>query len=85
MTQTHDAIASERARLLAKGRLLFDSCDDDFACLLGYLDDHRAQGGWHADVMQEFLTWVEGQTARNDDLGIRAAALLRAVQRDRSV
>jgi len=50
----------------------------------GYLDHHRAQGGWHADVMQDFLTWVEAQAARNDDLSIHATALLRAAQRDRS-
>ena len=36
----------ERQALFAKGRLLFDSCsaDNDYACVLGYVDHNLALG-----------------------------------------
>ena len=50
----------ERHALLAKGRLLFDSCspEKEYACVIGYVDHNLAQGGWRAEVMAEFIEWL---------------------------
>jgi hypothetical protein len=53
----------ERHALLAKGRLLFDSCspENEYACVIGYVDHNLAQGGWRAEVMAEFIGWLRQQ------------------------
>lgn len=49
--------------LLAKGRLLFDSCfaENDYACVVGYINYNRSQGGWRAEVITEFIAWLQQQ------------------------
>jgi len=53
----------ERHALLAKGRLLFDSCsaDNDYAGVIGHIDHNLSQGGWRAEVMAEFIGWLKRQ------------------------
>jgi len=57
----------ERHALLAKGRLLFDSCspENEYACVIGYVDHNLAQGGWRAEVMAEFIDWLRQQHNMN--------------------
>ncbi len=57
------SIEQERRALLAKGRLLFDSCspENEYACVIGYVDHNLAQGGWRAEVMAEFIEWLRQQ------------------------
>lgn len=85
MNTANNGTPQERARLFDKGRLLFDSCeDDDFACMFGYLDHNRALGGWRAEVIDDFLRWVEAQASRSDDFGDRATAMLHELNKDNS-
>ena len=59
--------ANERHALLAKGRLLFDSCspENDYACVRGYIAHNLAQGGWRAEVMAAFVDWLRQQRSMN--------------------
>lgn len=53
----------ERQALLAKGRLLFDSCsaENDYACVLGYIFHNHGLGGARAEVAAEFVSWLKAQ------------------------
>ena len=85
MNTANNGTPQERARLFDKGRLLFDSCDaDDFACVFGYLDHTRALGGWRAEVIRDFVQWLEKQASRDDEIGNRATALLDELIKDNS-
>jgi hypothetical protein len=68
----------ERQALLAKGRLLFDSCsaDNGYACVLGYIDHNLALGGWRAAVISEFIDWLKRQHEAGNHHSKHAAAIL---------
>jgi len=74
----------ERHALLAKGRLLFDSCfpENDYACVIGYVDHNLAQGGWRAEVMAEFIRWLRQQRDTATHHGEHAAAILQKLEND---
>jgi len=57
----------ERHALLAKGRLLFDSCsaENEYACVIGYVDHNLAQGGRRAEVIADFIEWLRQQRNMN--------------------
>jgi hypothetical protein len=74
--------AKERHALLAKGRLLFDSCspENEYACVIGYIDHNLAQGGWRAEVMAEFIDWLR---QRNMNVAPQhAAAILQRLENE---
>jgi hypothetical protein len=77
---------NERRALLAKGRLLFDSCsaDNGYACVLGYIDYNLALGGWRAEVMAEFIDWLECQCEAGNLHGEYAAAILQFLKNKKS-
>lgn len=72
----------ERHALLAKGRLLFDSCsaDNDYACVLGYVEHNLALGDWRAEAMGEFIAWLKRQSAIENEHGAHAAAILKQIK-----
>jgi hypothetical protein len=72
----------ERQALLAKGRLLFDSCsaDDGYACVLGYIDHNLALGGWRAEVIDEFTNWLKQQSEAENHHSLHAAAILQSLE-----
>lgn len=72
------SIEKERQALLAKGRLLFDSCsaENDYACVLGYLDHNLALGGWRAEVIAEFIVWLKRQCEAENQHSETAAMIL---------
>ncbi|GEM_PF-4042649 len=77
----------EQRALLAKGRLLFDSCsaDSDYACVLGYIDHNLAQGGWRADVIAEFIDWLKHQRDNETQFSESASAILQRLQNEEFV
>ncbi len=72
------ATENERHALLAKGRLLFDSCsaDNDYSCVIGYVDHNLSLGGWRAEVIAEFVDWLERQREAGNRHSDHAAAIL---------
>ena len=85
MNTENSGTPQERARLFDKGRLLFDSCDDDgFACVFGYLDHNLALGGWRAEVIRDFMQWLKKQARRDNETGSRAVALLDELDKNNS-
>ncbi len=72
----------ERQALLAKGRLLFDSCSagNGYACVLGYVDHNLALGGWRAEVIAEFIGWLKRQREAGNQHSEDAAAILLQVE-----
>jgi hypothetical protein len=68
----------ERNALLAKGRLLFDSCtaDNGYTCVLGYIDHNLALGGWRAEAVAEFIEWMKKQRHAESRYSASAAAIL---------
>jgi len=73
----------ERHALLAKGRLLFDSCspENDYACVISYIDHNLARGGWRAEVIAEFVDWLRQQ--RNMNVAPQhAAAILQRLENE---
>ncbi len=72
----------ERQALLAKGRLLFDSCaaDNGYACVLGYIDHNLALGGWRAEVIDEFIDWLKRQREAENHHSAPAAAILQSME-----
>ncbi|MGH7596357.1 MAG: hypothetical protein ACREOI_08385 [bacterium] len=72
----------ERRALLAKGRLLFDSCsaDNGYACVLGYIDHNLALGGCRAEVMDEFVDWLKRQREAENHHSEHAAAILQSLK-----
>lgn len=74
----------ERHALLAKGRLLFDSCspENEYACVIGYLAHNHALGGWRAEVMVEFIDWLRYERAAQTRHGEHAAAILQKLEND---
>jgi hypothetical protein len=71
-------VEKERQALLAKGRLLFDSCsaDNGYACMLGYIDHNLALGGWRAEVIDEFMDWLKRQHQAENQHSEPATAIL---------
>jgi hypothetical protein len=71
-------VENERQALLAKGRLLFDSCsaDNGYACVLGYIDHNLVLGGWRAEVIVEFIGWLKQQREAGNHHSEHAAAIL---------
>ncbi len=69
----------ERMELLAKGRRLFEACgsEEDYACVAGYLEHNLKQGGWRAEVAQNFFVWLREQSVQPGESGARAAAILK--------
>lgn len=69
----------ERQALLAKGRLLFDSCsaENDYACVLGYISHNHGLGGARAEVAAEFLAWLKAQQEAGS---VRAAGILKQLE-----
>jgi len=57
----------ESHALLVKGRLLFDSCslENEYACVIGYINHNLAQGGWRAEVIAAFVDWLQEQHSMN--------------------
>jgi hypothetical protein len=72
----------ERGALLAKGRLLFDSCsaDNDYACVIGYIEHNLLQGGWRAEVIAEFIDWLQRQSDTATRRSEHAAAILQRLE-----
>lgn len=72
----------ERQALLAKGRLLFDSCsaENDYACVLGYISHNQGLGGARAEVMKEFISWLKAQQEAGSQRSTHAAAILRRLE-----
>lgn len=72
----------ERRALLAKGRLLFDSCsaDNGYACVLGYIEHNLALGGWRAEVIDEFIEWLKRQREAGNHHSAQAAAILQQLE-----
>jgi len=77
----------ERRALFAKGRLLFDSCsaNDDYACVIGYIDHNLAQGGWRAEVIAEFIDWLKHERDNETQFSEPAIAILQRVQNEELV
>lgn len=69
----------ERQALLAKGRLLFDSCsaENDYACVLGYISHNHGRGGARAEVAAEFVSWLKAQHAAGST---HAAGILKQLE-----
>lgn len=69
----------ERQALLAKGRLLFDSCsaENDYACVLGYISHNHGLGGARAEVAVEFVSWLKAQHAAGS---AHAAGILKQLE-----
>ena len=74
----------ERHALLAKGRLLFDSCspENDYACVIGYIDHNLGLGGWRAEVIAEFIGWLRHERDLKTCHGEQAAAILQKLGND---
>ena len=72
--------------LLAKGRLLFDSCstENDYACVIGYLNYNRSQGGWRAEAITEFIAWLQHQCDTQTQHGEKAVVILQRLDKARS-
>jgi hypothetical protein len=73
---------NQRDTLLAKGRLLFDSCsaDNDYACVIGYLEHNLRLGGWRTEVVTEFIEWLQRQRQAENQHSAHAAAVLQRLQ-----
>jgi len=74
----------ERRALFAKGRLLFDSCsaENDYACVLGYIDYNLSQGSWRAEVMAEFIDWLMRQRDTATQHAAHATAILQRLENE---
>jgi len=72
----------ERQALLAKGRLLFDSCsaENDYACVLGYINHNINLGDWRAEVIAEFVDWMKQQRDHETRHGEHAGAILQRLE-----
>jgi hypothetical protein len=75
----------EREALLAKGRRLFDSCttDNEHACVIGYFGHNLAQGGWRAEVIAEFIAWLQRQCDDDTPRSEPAATILQRLEENR--
>jgi hypothetical protein len=74
----------DRQALLAKGRLLFDSCfaENGYACVLGYVGHNLALGGWRAEVVAEFSERLKRQREAENHHSAHAAAILRRLEEE---
>lgn len=72
----------ERQALLAKGRLLFDSCsaENDYACVLGYISYNRGRGGARAEVAAEFVSWLQAQQESGNRHSTHATIILNQLE-----
>lgn len=67
---------AERARLLAKGKTLFEHClaAESIVCVTGFMEHEATKGASHRLFLREFVAWMVEQRLELPEVGLDPAS-----------